>query len=191
MIKRDRRAIAFGAFLAFGLWAGLRGAPVILRWESELRGRVAALRDRVQRLDEEIADLPQLEANAKSIRERLVEIAPSVVLADAPDAARQEIRMLLLREAALANLRVQAIRFARDSTSRDGLHLVSAALQLEGDAAGLERLLVRLAQSDPLMVVAALQVSAPPEAHLPDAPERLLIAVETESWWMEKSRATP
>lgn len=190
MNSRDRRAIRIGAALAVTL-LGLRGVPLVLRWEAGLRERVAVLRERMRRLDEEVAALPRLEAEARAVRERLVAIAPSVVRADAPDAAQQEIRIVLLREATHAGLLVLAIQFARDSARREVLHPVRAALRLEGDAAGLERLLVRLTQSDPLIVVTALQVTAPPEPHGPDTPERLLIAVDTESWWMEGSRASP
>jgi hypothetical protein len=164
--------------------------PKALGAEAALRSRVAHQGDRVEQLLAELSSLQALEDSAAGIRERLVNLAPMLVGGATANEATAELGTLLRAQVEAEHAHLERVVVTPDSVGDGPLRRISARIELETDATGLEQLLTRLAGSEPIIVVDALQVTAT-EPATAGTVERLRISAQVRAWWLSRRPAGP
>lgn len=161
--------------------------PAALRGEARLRERVAQQAARLERLHSDLEGLKMLEDSAADVKRRLVALAPCLLGGGSVNEAAAELSVVLRRELDALHAHVERILVAPDSANAERLRQIDARIELETDAVGLEQILSRLAGSDPLLVVNALQVTAIEPEATPSSAERLRASVIVRGWWLPRS----
>lgn len=183
MSATQRRALGVGASIVACAWLLLRGVPVVLRYERTVAAQVAVRTDSLARLKDDLRAIGALEDSARFIRDRLVGLAPQLLGgANAADAAA-ELASLLRGSVDGKHARVERLSTAPDTVRSDGIRRVHASLEIETDAAGIQQLLIRMGEGNPLLIVDGIHIVTDDAAATVPG-ERLRARLEVWAWWL-------
>jgi hypothetical protein len=185
MTGRERRAVWVGA--------AILAAAVLLRTVPLAARAVASMR---QRLDDRTATLARagaLISAAPALHDSLVRslaafvgLAPSLLEGRTRAEASANLASLVSLVASRSAMRVVQQSVTPDSAVAT-FGRVTVRAELEGDVAGLTRLLAAMETSRPLLTVGTLAVDAPdPQPHA-GLPERLRIEMEVTGWFQPRA----
>jgi hypothetical protein len=184
---RDRRALLGGGIVLALLVAGARGLPAWRGWGAVVAASAAELRVEERSARRDAVAVAAIEDSARAARRSYVALAPTLLGADNHGSAAAELGGLLAGAAALSELRLGAVQFARDSLPRPFLG-VRATASATGDVRGLVSFLRALEGGPTRVVVRSLSVTQPEPAALPDRPESLRIEFEVAALALEGRR---
>lgn len=183
MKLRDRRAVLWGAVIVGAAALSTRVVPVGVRaagsWKDTLRERQETLL-RTRAL---LTALPHLKDSLADLLPKVVALAPDVVEGRSPAEATASLTSLVGFAASRHGLRVVRMDPLADS-SVGAFGRVSVHVELEGDVAGLTRLLRVTEAGEPLLTFDALSVDARDRSSRREAPEVLRVAVTIAAFYL-------
>lgn len=138
--------------LAFSLAAAfmaVRGVPAWLRWSHTLRDEAETVRLQHLAQDALVDQVPELTRILAAGEQRLLEVGPWTMSADAPDAAAAEFGNMISTMALSAGLAIESLQVSADTTTWQSFTEISARLRLAGAYRNVFELLVRLETGPP------------------------------------------
>src|SRR5437667_1535184 len=160
MTSRDKRAVLAGGALIIGAVLLLRVVPWVGRSVVGLRSRALAQAATLARAEDALAREPEVRDSLAHVLGRVIALAPKLVDGKTSAEAQASLSGLVSLVANRQHLKVVRLDPLPDSAA-GAFTRVAMHAELEGDAAGLTRLLKDVETGDPLLTVMALSVMAP------------------------------
>jgi hypothetical protein len=158
---RERRVVAGGAIvsavLLVAVWLVL---PFVQHWSAR-ETRLAAARDRWERVATLVANTAQLRQALDSARHASATDQGQIVASATPALAASAIQDVLQRDAAQSSVQLERVDAAGEPhPDKPGLLAIPVQLQARGDLYGLAAFLARIEHGSPLLVTDELTVNA-------------------------------
>ncbi len=163
MTPRDRRVLVRGGAAVVAAVLMLRVLPWSVRSVTVLRARVLEQQTTLARAEAVLARESEIHDSLTHVLGRIVALAPRLVEGHSGAEAQASLSGLVSMAAVREQLKVVRLDPLPDSAagpfSRVALHA-----ELEGDIAGITRLLRTVETGDPLLTVSSLSIQAPQPA---------------------------
>jgi hypothetical protein len=183
---RDRRAVVGGGAVVLAALLLLRALPWAVRSVTTLRVRVREQQASLTRAEEVLAREPAIHDSLTQVLGRIVALAPRLVDGGTSAQAQAGLASLVSLAASRHQLKVVRLDPLPDSTGgRSPFTRVALHAELEGDIAGLTRLLRDVETSDPLLTVMSLSVLAPAPA-VPHTAEALRLELDMAGLYLAR-----
>ncbi|MGH7530059.1 MAG: type II secretion system protein GspM [Gemmatimonadales bacterium] len=186
MTARDKRALLIGAVVVAGAVIMLRGIPwAVSRYET-LRSLTFERTAMLARAQDVLAGRDMVRDSLARVVTEIVGLAPQLV--DGHTAAEAQASLQALVGLAARRHALKVVRFDPLPDSAVGaFNRVALSGELEGDIAGVARLLRSLESASPLLTVTTLGISAPEPAAQPNQPEVLRIELSVAGYYLPRS----
>lgn len=177
---RDRRVLAIGATTVAILVAGSKGVPAWRSWVRDTRAESTELAREAARARGTVAMSGELRDSLSERRERLEELAPSVLEGETPAVAAGALAELLSNAAAESNVRLGSVQLRTDTTSRSTFSRVGVRADFTGDIIGVASMLYLLEGGAELLSIRELSITQPEPTAGDDRPEALRVSLLVE-----------
>ena len=186
MTVRDRRAVLRGGAVVLAALVLLRALPWAVRSVAALRVRALEQQATLARAEEVLALELAIHDSLTQVLGQIVALAPRLV--DGHTSAQAQAGLASLVSLAVSRHLLKVVRLdplpdsggGRGPFTRVALHA-----ELEGDVAGLTRLLRDVETGDPLLTVTSLSVLAPAPA-VPHAAEALRVELDLAGLYLAR-----
>ena len=180
--QRDQRALKRGVAVVAVAFFALRVLPSIVSWRAATITRVQQNGARLGDLREQLESLGKLEDSARKVKRDYVALAPKLLAGTSDAESAAEFTTYLTAAAEQSAVRVRRIVPLPDSAAVGSLRRVRLRAEVESDAAGIERLLHRLATMNPGIAVTSLQLTAADPFSAAAGVERLSVVINAVAW---------
>jgi len=160
MTQRDTRALILGGAAVLAAVVVFRVMPWVVRSAVALRTRALEQAATLTRAEEVLAREPQVRDSLAGVLGRIVALAPQLVDGRSGAEAQASLSSLVSLVANRQQVKVVRLDPLPDS-SAGAFTRVALHAELEGDVAGLTRLLKAVETGVPLLSVTSLSVTAP------------------------------
>jgi hypothetical protein len=185
MQLRDRRAVLWGAGLVAGGILAFRGGPAVARAITTLQSRTESQVATLGRVDDLLVREPVVRDSLSTTLRDIVALAPDLVDGSSGAAAQASLSALLSLAADRRSVKVLRIDPLPGSAA-GVLHRVALHLELEGDLAGLSRLLAGLEIGEPVLTVSTLSIETSDPVPHPRASEVLHLTLDVTGYYLPR-----
>jgi hypothetical protein len=182
---RDHRAVLWGAGLVAGGILVFRGGPEAARAITTLQSRTESQVATLGRVENLLAREPAVRDSLSTTLRDIVALAPDLVDGTSAAAAQASLSALLSLAADRHSVKVLRVDPLPDSAA-DVFHRVAIHLELEGDLAGVSRLLASIESGHPVLTVSALAIETPDPAPHPRTPEGLHVVLDVAGYYLPR-----
>lgn len=185
MTARDRRALVWGGAAILGAIVALRVAPWAVHSVRELHSSVAERRELVERARAVLDGRQAVQDSLGRTLSAIVALAPKLV--DGRSGAEAQAALTSLLSLAAGRQALKVVRLDGLSDSAAGVfNRVGVHAELEGDVAGVARLLRGVETGSPVLSVTSLRLAPADPATGPTTPERLRVEVTVAGYYLPR-----